>query len=163
SLSLQGRLRPPPRASTAEGWRARLRVRRRRRRRRADDRRSADERPRTRRGSSWLRTPRPGEDRQPAAPQSPDRRTETLLRRAPPRSCLWQLGNFTVSRNPRLLEPRRSAADRTAPARGDAWPGLARSTARRVRFDGPAFYAPGIVERDPLLRAVPRARQGLVL
>ena len=43
SLSLQGRLRPPPRASTAQGRRGRLRVRRRRCQCRADDRGSADE------------------------------------------------------------------------------------------------------------------------
>ena len=71
---------------------------------------------------------------------------------------------FRFPENARLLAPRRGAAARAAAARSDASVRTGACGAATASADRPAYHAPReVAERDPLLRAVPRARQGLVL
>ena len=106
------------------------------------------------------------ENRRAPSPSVPHTRSpETLVRRTTPRSRLSQLGNFPVSRNTRLLEPRRSAAARAAIPRRRC----AVRTARLRRRDGFGLTDPRFTPRRESLSEIhycvllPRARQGLVL
>ena len=109
-----------------------------------------------------------GEGQQPPirSPQAPSSRgAEALVRRARPRPRLPRLGDLPLSGERsshwHLVEV---AASRSAAAGGAGRPGLARCR-RRDGFtltDARMNAARG-AQRDSLLRALPRARQGLVL
>ena len=99
----------------------------------------------------------------PSPQPSTNRGAEALVRRAAPRSRLSRLGDLPVSRERRLLAPRRGRASRAAAARSDDRPRLAPAPARRLQADRRADEAARGAERDSLLRPLPRARQGLVL
>ncbi len=92
-----------------------------------------------------------------------DRQPQALVRGAAARSGLSRVGHLPVSRNARLLAPRRRAAAAAGPAGVDGRPRRSAAPPRRLHADRRAHEAARSPERDPLLRALPRARQGLVL
>ncbi len=91
------------------------------------------------------------------------RQPQALVRGAAPRSRVSGVGDIPVSRNARLLAPRRRATAAAGPAGVDGRPRRSAAPPRRLHADRRAHEAARRPERDPLLRAVPRARQGLVL
>ena len=86
-----------------------------------------------------------------------------MVRRAPARSRLSLLGDLPISRNARLLASRGRAASRARPPRSDARTRLAPAPPRRLQADRRADERARSPERDPLLRALPRAGQGFLL
>ena len=96
-------------------------------------------------------------------PQSAIRGAAPLVRRAHPRSRLSRLGDLPLPGERRALSPGRGRASGSAAARGADRPGLAAAAARWLHPDRRADAAARDPQRDPLLRAVPRARQGFLL
>ena len=91
------------------------------------------------------------------------RRAEALVRR---RACTTRPTGWVdlpVSRDARLLQPRAGPASAAGAAGGDARPRRPAAAARRLQAHRRALDAARGAQRDPLLRALPRARQGLVL
>ena len=177
SVPLQGRLRPPPRAAAAER-RTRTSLRRaettiargcssaissRRTRIRHPNCQGSASSPSCARARR-LRAARSREGRQ--APPSPAE-IEALKRwcaaRAPRSARIAAGSSSGFPRTLELLASRRGAAARAAAARSDARARRAAAPPRRLQADRPAHEAARGAERDPLLRALPRARQGLVL
>ena len=105
-----------------------------------------------------------GTDADKAARRRRDRVAEALVRRAPPRPALSRLGRVPLSRERSTTTTwcRSSGRD---PALPEAMVGPDEKLRRRDGFaltDARYTRARG-AERDPLLRALPRARQGLLL
>ena len=179
ALPLQGRFRAPARAAAAQGRRVTCSQPRRRsgggrvRRRRQVTRRRRWSSPTARPAAAcWTakrRWRKDGADAEQAASRVTSTRSKRCARLLSPRTC----------GRPRVSRLGRSSASRARSTRmhlvevEQPGPGAARGhcrsrrtpppPARRLHADRPAHGPARGADRDPLLRALPRARQGLVL
>ena len=104
-----------------------------------------------------------GRRRRQGGTHAADRRAEALVRLVPARPGLQGVGDLPLPRDARLPAPGAGAAPAARAPGVDDRPRRPPAPPRRVRAHRPALHAAREPERDPLLRAVPRARQGLVL